>query len=135
MKTFVWSFIVFVVTLALIFAIIFAPSYLKSQQEKRDRSIGCLQYRQMLELSQESHKINPVGKKWVRESMAAQGLMNKYNAHPSTSKNHLALLFYTIISKLLLNKLIKSRPHSVSYVAFIGLKKFFVEKLQILCQS
>ena len=78
MKTFLWSFIVFVATLALIFAIIFGPSYLKSQQEKRDRSVGCLQYRQMLELSQESHKINPVGKKWVSESMAAQGLQNKY---------------------------------------------------------
>ena len=78
MKTFLWSFIVFVATLALIFAIIFGPSYLKSQQEKRDRSVGCLQYRQMLELSQESHKINPIGKKWVRESMAAQGPQNKY---------------------------------------------------------
>jgi len=78
MKTFVWSFIVFIATLAVIFAIIFGPSYVKSQQKKRDQSIGCLQYRQMLELSQESHKINPVGKKWVRESMAAQGLQNKY---------------------------------------------------------
>ena len=78
MKTFVWSFIIFMVTLALIFAIIFAPPYLKSQQEKRDRSIGCQQYRQMFELSQESHIINPAGKKWVRESMAAQGLMKKY---------------------------------------------------------
>jgi hypothetical protein len=82
MKTFLLSFIVFVATLALIFAIIFGPSYLKSQQEKRDRSVGCLQYRQMLELSQESHKINPVGKKWVRESMAAQGLMKKYKCTP-----------------------------------------------------
>ena len=82
MKTFVWSFLVFVTTLALIIAIVFGPSYLKSQQEKRDRSIGCLQYRQMLELSKESHKINPVGKKWVRESMAANGLMNKYKCSP-----------------------------------------------------
>ena len=82
MKTFVWSFIVFIATLAVIFAIIFGPSYVKSQQKKRDQSIGCLQYRQMLELSQESHKINPVGKKWVRESMAAQGLMKKYKCTP-----------------------------------------------------
>ena len=82
MKTFIWSFIIFLVTLALIFAIIFAPSYLKSQQEKRDQSIGCLQYRQMFVLSQESHIINPAGKKWVRESMAAQGLMKKYKCTP-----------------------------------------------------
>ena len=86
MKTFVWSFIVFAVTLTLIFAIIFAPSYLKLQQEKRDKSIGCLQYRQMFELSQESHIINPAGKKWVRESMAAQGLMKKYKCTPLKSR-------------------------------------------------
>jgi len=82
MKTFVWSSTVFILILGLIYAIIFGPAYLKSQQQKRDGSVGCLQYRQMFELSQESHKINPVGKKWVRESMAAQGLQNKYKCTP-----------------------------------------------------
>ncbi len=86
MKTFIWSFIVFLATLALILGIIYVPSYLKSQQEKRDQSIGCIQYRQMFELSQESHIINPDGKKWVRESMAAQGLMKKYKCTPVESK-------------------------------------------------
>ena len=89
MKTFDWSFVVFIVTLALIFTIIFGPSYLKSQQEKRDQSIGCLQYRQMFELSQESHIINPTGKKWVRESMAAQGLMKKYKCTPVETRLHI----------------------------------------------
>ena len=86
MKTFIWSFIVFLATSALILGIIYVPSYLKSQQGKRDQSIGCIQYRQMFELSQESHIINPDGKKWVRESMAAQGLMKKYKCTPVESR-------------------------------------------------
>ena len=86
MKTFIWSFIVFLATLVLILGIIYVPSYLKSQQKKRDQSIGCIQYRQMFELSQESHIINPDGKKWVRESMAAQGLMKKYKCTPVESR-------------------------------------------------
>lgn len=65
---------------------IYVPSFLKSQQEKRDQSIGCIQYRQMLGLSQESHIVNPDGKKWVRESMAAQGLMKKYKCTPVESR-------------------------------------------------
>ena len=86
MKTFIWSFIVFLATLALFLGIMYVPSYLKSQQGKRDQSIGCIQYRQMFELSQESHIINPDGKKWVRESMAAQGLMKKYKCTPVESR-------------------------------------------------
>ena len=86
MKTFIWSFIVFLATLSLILGIMYVPSYLKSQQGKRDQSIGCIQYREMFELSQESHIINPDGKKWVRESMAAQGLMKKYKCTPVESR-------------------------------------------------
>ena len=86
MKAFIWSFIFFLATLTLILVIIYVPSYLKAQQEKRDQSIGCIKYRQMFELSQESHIINPDGKKWVRESMAAQGLMKKYKCTPVESR-------------------------------------------------
>jgi hypothetical protein len=60
----------------------FCSILLKFAAGKKDRSIGCLQYRQMFELSQESHIINPAGKKWVRESMAAQGIMKKYKCTP-----------------------------------------------------
>ena len=61
-------------------------SLLSKVSRKKDQSIGCIQYRQMFELSQESHIINPDGKKWVRESMAAQGLMKKYKCTPVESR-------------------------------------------------
>ena len=48
------------------------------KQKQRDRSLGCLQYRQMLTESEKSYALNPNGKKWVRESMAAEGLRKDF---------------------------------------------------------
>ena len=53
---------------------ILLPPYLEKKQKQRDRSLGCFQYRQMLKESEKSYALNPNGKKWVRESMAAEGL-------------------------------------------------------------
>ncbi len=52
--------------------------HFKRKQEARDRSLGCFKYRQMFQQANESYSINPNGKKWVRESMAADGLRNKH---------------------------------------------------------
>ena len=54
------------------------PPYLEKKQKQRDRSLGCFQYRQMLKESEESYALNPNGKKWVRESMAAEGLRKDF---------------------------------------------------------
>ena len=67
-----------VITLAIITLIIFLPPYLEKKQKQRDRSLGCLQYRQMLTESEKSYALNPNGKKWVRESMAAEGLRKDF---------------------------------------------------------
>ena len=57
---------------------ILLPPYLEKKQKQRDRSLGCFQYRQMLKESEESYALNPNGKKWVRESMAAEGLRKDF---------------------------------------------------------
>ena len=67
-----------VIILAIITLIIFLPPYLEKKQKQRDRSLGCLQYRQMLTESEKSYALNPNGKKWVRESMAAEGLRKDF---------------------------------------------------------
>ena len=67
-----------VIILVIITLSIFLSPYLEKKQKQRDRSIGCLQYRQMLNESEKSYSINPNGKKWVRESMAAEGLRKDF---------------------------------------------------------
>ena len=67
-----------VITLVIITLLIFLPPYLEKKQKQRDRSLGCLQYRQMLNESEKSYALNPNGKKWVRESMAAEGLRKDF---------------------------------------------------------
>ena len=57
----------------------YSPTAISGKKQKqRDRSLGCLQYRQMLAESEESYALNPNGKKWVRESMAAEGLRKDF---------------------------------------------------------
>ena len=58
--------------------VIVLPPYFEKKQKQRDRSLGCLQYRQMLKESEKSYLLNSNGKKWVRESMAAEGLRKEY---------------------------------------------------------
>ena len=67
-----------VVILVIITLVIVLPPYLEKKQKQRDRSLGCLQYRQMLTESEKSYALNPNGKKWVRESMAAEGLRKDF---------------------------------------------------------
>ena len=67
-----------VITLVIITLLIFLPPYLEKKQKQRDRSLGCFQYRQMLNESEKSYALNPNGKKWVRESMAAEGLRKDF---------------------------------------------------------
>ena len=67
-----------VVILVLISLVIALPPYFEKKQKQRDRSLGCLQYRQMLKESEKSYLLNSDGKKWVRESMAAEGLRKEY---------------------------------------------------------
>ena len=64
--------------LVLISLVITLPPYFEKKQKQRDRSLGCLQYRQMLKESEKSYLLNSNGKKWVRESMAAEGLRKEY---------------------------------------------------------
>ena len=67
-----------VVILVLISLVITLPPYFEKKQKQRDRSLGCLQYRQMLKDSEKSYLLNSNGKKWVRESMAAESLRKEY---------------------------------------------------------
>ena len=67
-----------VIILVIISLVIFLPPYFEKKQKQRDRSLGCLQYRQMLKESEKSYALNPNGKKWVRESMAAEGLRKDF---------------------------------------------------------
>tara|TARA_B100000674_G_scaffold430987_1_gene387884 strand:+ start:151 stop:408 length:258 start_codon:yes stop_codon:yes gene_type:complete len=67
-----------VVILVLISLVTTLPPYFEKKQKQRDRSLGCLQYRQMLKESEKSYLLNSNGKKWVRESMAAEGLRKEY---------------------------------------------------------
>ena len=76
-----------VIILVIITLIILLPPYLEKKQKQRDRSLGCLQYRQMLTESEKSYALNPNGKKWVRESMAAEGLRKDFGC-PAINKKY-----------------------------------------------
>ena len=67
---------------------ILLPPYLEKKQKQRDRSLGCFQYRQMLKESEESYLLNPNGKKWVRESMAAEGLRKDFGCSDKNKRSN-----------------------------------------------
>ena len=67
---------------------ILLPPYLEKKQKQRDRSLGCFQYRQMLKESEESYALNPNGKKWVRESMAAEGLSKDFGCSDKNKRSN-----------------------------------------------
>ena len=67
---------------------ILLPPYLEKKQKQRDRSLGCFQYRQMLKESEESYALNPNGKKWVRESMAAEGLRKDFGCSDKNERSN-----------------------------------------------
>ena len=67
---------------------ILLPPYLEKKQKQRDRSLGCFQYRQMLKESEESYALNPNGKKWVRESMAAEGLKKDFGCSDKNKRSN-----------------------------------------------
>ena len=62
--------------------------YLEKKQKQRDRGLGCFQYRQMLKESEESYALNPNGKKWVRESMAAEGLRKDFGCSDKNKRSN-----------------------------------------------
>ena len=64
------------------------PPYLEKKQKQRDRSLGCFQYRQMLKESEKSYALNPNGKKWVRESMAAEGLRKDFGCSDKNKRSN-----------------------------------------------
>jgi hypothetical protein len=59
-------------------AVVFVPPYLNEQQRLRDSSMGCAQYRRMYREAVKTYQENPSGKKYVREFIAAEGLMSKH---------------------------------------------------------
>ena len=67
---------------------ILLPPYLEKKQKQRDRSLGCFQYRQMLKESEKSYALNPNGKKWVRESMAAEGLRKDFGCSDKNKRSN-----------------------------------------------
>ena len=67
---------------------ILLPPYLEKKQKQRDRSLGCFQYMQMLKESEESYALNPNGKKWVRESMAAEGLRKDFGCSDKNKRSN-----------------------------------------------
>ena len=67
---------------------ILLPQYLEKKQKQRDRSLGCFQYRQMLKESEKSYALNPNGKKWVRESMAAEGLRKDFGCSDKNKRSN-----------------------------------------------
>ena len=67
---------------------ILLPPYLEKKQKQKDRSLGCFQYRQMLKESEESYALNPNGKKWVRESMAAEGLRKDFGCSDKNKRSN-----------------------------------------------
>ena len=67
---------------------ILLPPYLEKKQKQRDRSLGCLQYSQMLKESEKSYALNPNGKKWVRESMAAEGLRKDFGCSDKNKRSN-----------------------------------------------
>ena len=75
-------------TLVIIGLSILLPPYLEKKQKQRDRSLGCFQYRQMLKESEESYALNPNGKKWVRESMAAEGLRKDFGCSDKNKRSN-----------------------------------------------
>lgn len=64
------------------------PPYLEKKQKQRDRSLGCFQYRQMVNESEKSYALNPNGKKWVRESMAAEGLRKDFGCSDKNKRSN-----------------------------------------------
>ena len=67
---------------------ILLPPYLEKKQKQRDRGLGCFQYRQMLKESEKSYALNPNGKKWVRESMAAEGLRKDFGCSDKNKRSN-----------------------------------------------
>ena len=67
---------------------ILLPPYLEKKQKQRDRSLGCFQYRQTLKESEKSYALNPNGKKWVRESMAAEGLRKDFGCSDKNKRSN-----------------------------------------------
>ena len=76
------------IILVIISLSIFLPPYLEKKQKQRDRGLGCFQYRQMLKESEESYALNPNGKKWVRESMAAEGLRKDFGCSDKNKRSN-----------------------------------------------
>ena len=76
------------IILVIISLSILLPPYLEKKQKQRDRSLGCFQYRQMLKESEESYALNPNGKKWVRESMAAEGLRKDFGCSDKNKRSN-----------------------------------------------
>ena len=76
------------IILVIISLSIFLPPYLEKKQKQRDRSLGCFQYRQMLKESEKSYALNPNGKKWVRESMAAEGLRKDFGCSDKNKRSN-----------------------------------------------
>ena len=59
-------------------AVVYVPPYLNEQQQLRDSSMGCAKYRRMYREAVKTYQENPSGKKYVREFIAAEGLMSKH---------------------------------------------------------
>ena len=76
------------IILVIISLSIFLPPYLEKKQKQRDRGLGCFQYRQMLKESEKSYALNPSGKKWVRESMAAEGLRKDFGCSDKNKRSN-----------------------------------------------
>ena len=76
------------IILVIISLSIFLPPYLEKKQKQRDRGLGCFQYRQMLKESEKSYELNPNGKKWVRESMAAEGLRKDFGCSDKNKRSN-----------------------------------------------
>ena len=76
------------IILVIISLSIFLPPYLEKKQKQRDRGLGCFQYRQMLKESEKSYALNPNGKKWVRESMAAEGLKKDFGCSDKNKRSN-----------------------------------------------
>ena len=76
------------IILVIISLSIFLPPYLEKKQKQRDRGLGCFQYRQMVKESEKSYALNPNGKKWVRESMAAEGLRKDFGCSDKNKRSN-----------------------------------------------
>ena len=76
------------IILVIISLSILLPPYLEKKQKQRDRGFGCFQYREMLKESEKSYALNPNGKKWVRESMAAEGLRKDFGCSDKNKRSN-----------------------------------------------